>query len=580
MKGLDSTCIQDIESTTFEVMKKTRRHSRKSSTTKSLRPLPALLVMGVFGFLFRIWLLSYRFSVASDEVNYLKLGVSGYLNGISDIFHTYWSPFLPSIISFFCLFTDNYEFAGRFVSVFAGTLLILPVYQLATYVYDKRVALIAAAFVAVFPPLVFQSTKILTEPVYMFLVAVALYTGLKMMVRYSTGYAVVTGLLSGFLYLTHPKGFAFIPLLVLWILFAVVSKLFLIRPLRAVYLMISLFFGFIVVSAPYIFYLKQETGKFTLSAKVAANQQFEAYTADDGDPFRMVDPKTNTVPIDLIYHQGTFLNSGEGQSGDVVKVHIGGFIKKYAKNVYYMLKSEIPALLTTWPMLLLGIGLLGRPWENQQGKKIAFLLSFMLFFWFVVICSFHIIQRYLTPFWPVLAIWIAVGAARIYAWLPDYSPLQKLSTLLHLRVDRLALILLCSGFLVFSILPELSRIVSRNAEKTDYWEEPVEQKKAGIWLKNYDSGPKIIMSRNHAVDIYAGNYNIAESVTIPTCDIECVLRYAESRGVDYLVLNERYIKDYQMLRFLLAEDAGVAGLQLIYREEQAGLTTVIYKLGS
>ena len=123
-------------------------------------------------------------------------------------------------------------------------------------------------------------------------------------------------------------------------------------------------------------------------------------------------------------------------------------------------------------------------------------------------------------------------------------------------------------------------MIARNPYSTEYVADPVEQKTAGLWLKEHEAGDKIIMSRNHAVDFYAGNYNIAESVTIPTNSLDRVLAYAKHRGVNYIVLNERYLQDYSDLGFLIKGTAEIPeGLKLLYKVKDAsGLTTVIYKL--
>ncbi len=117
-----------------------RRTSKRSISTKNsfnLPPRKTLAIIAIAGLALRLFFLRYRFAVAFDEVNYLKLGVSGYLNGLGDILHTYWSPLLPGLIAFSSQFFDSYELAGRMVSISASTLLIFPVYSLGNFVYDQ-----------------------------------------------------------------------------------------------------------------------------------------------------------------------------------------------------------------------------------------------------------------------------------------------------------------------------------------------------------------------------------------------------------------------------------------------------------
>lgn len=540
---------------------------------------PTIAILLLLGFVFRFFLMRYRFAVTFDEVNYLKLGVSGYLNGLGDLMHTYWSPFLPFLISLFSPLFHDYELAARLVSIIAGTALIIPVYYLGRLVYDETVGVLAAGFVALFPPLAFQSTEILTEPLLMLLAASAVLFGAYMLKRYSVAFAIPTGLCCGLLYLTHPTGFGFLVVIGFWIVLGSFSKLFLIRPLRIVWLAAPFLICFLLVSFPYLLFLKDASGTWTLSAKGAANQQLEAHVPGDTDPFRSFDPVHKSVPIDQIYHQGDFLQATNGGSKQISEVHVGSFLLKYLKNVYVMLQRGIPNLLTTIPLLLVGVGLFGGPWKPQQGKLILFLLSFIVFFWFVLIPAFHINERYLTPLWPICALFVAFGAVRVHSWLSGYMPLVTFSKRWKLKPANMASTLILSVFLLLVFLPELGAVVTRDANSADVLADPVDQKRAGAWLKENASEPVVIMSRNHAVDVYAGNYDIKKSVTIPTSSIKHVLEYAKLRGVNYLVINERYMSLYPDLRPLLESDGGLPGLDLIYDDrDPSGLVTKIYKL--
>jgi len=566
-------------------VKNQQSQSLKSNgkSAAQIRRLPvyvSLTFLVVGGFLFRFWLMQFRFAAAYDEVNYLKLGVSGYLGGFSDVLHTYWSPFLPFLISLFCNFFDNYILAGRMVSMLAGALLAVPVNFLGKRIFDGQVGMVSAMFVAFFPPLVFQGSHIYTESVTMLLAACLFLCALKILYDKSIGYALVAGALGGCLYLLHPQGIGFFIVLLGWLSLSCVVVFFAITRKQAALSALLLILGFVVVASPYLLYLKGETGHWTLSAKAAANWQFEAYEGpDDVDPFRSLNPENTTVPLDQIYHQGTFLQASEAGTKSVSQVRIGSFIVKYIKNVYELLKQEIPGFLSTVPMVLFSIGLLAGPWRPGQGRKIIFLMSFVAFFWFLVLPSFHIIERYLTPLWPICALFIASGAIWIYSWLASYPPLTRFCRNKILSPRSLALALVVAAFLGFSFLPELGRILARDPYTTDYWAAPVGQKRAGLWLQENVPGEKVLMSRYQTVDIYAGNFNIRESITIPDHDLNRVLAYARHRGARFLVLSERYKDDIPRIAHLFDEDAKAEGIERIYHHaDRSGLRTVIFRV--
>lgn len=553
----------------------------KKTASNHLKIKPAKILFGlvVVALIFRVLLLNFRFAVGFDEVNYLKLGVSGHLHGFAETLHTYWSPFFPWLVAVFSFFTNNYEFAGRLVSVLAGSLLVLPVYFLAKQLYDESIGLIAAAFVAIFPPLAFQSTLILTEATYTLLVATAVYTGWKMLKRYSIVAAALSGILAGCLYLTRPEGIGFLFIFIVWLLVGCLAKIFLIKPLRAGYMFVALSVGFIVVSAPYFFYLKSSTGSWTISAKGAANMQMD--TPDDGSrpSFRALNADNTSVPIDEVFHLGTFLKADKSAGNSVAKVTWKGVAAKYIRNLYELIKAAIPSFMTMMPMMFMGIGLLGAPWKWGQGRINIYLLSFIFFYWFIVVPLFHINARYLAPMWPLCAVWIAHGVSIFFEWLKNHESLFKFAKAKKLRPDFLAVGLLVILVSVFSLLPEMARILARNPHSTDRWADAVELKEAGLWLKKNADKKVIVMSRNHVIDYYAGNFDIRESVTIPENSLDRILSYASHRGVNYLVVNERYREDYPLLGFLFDNPGNVEGLELIYEKAPGqGLKTLIYKI--
>ena len=92
-------------------------------------------------------------------------------------------------------------------------------------------------------------------------------------------------------------------------------------------------------------------------------------------------------------------------------------------------------------------------------------------------------------------------------------------------------------------------------------------------------GKKVIMSFYHSIDIYVNNFEIKESVTIPDHEIDRVVAYAKNRGVNYIVLNERYLYDMPRLESLFESTEQIPGLERIYNEVDAtGYKTIIFKV--
>jgi 4-amino-4-deoxy-L-arabinose transferase-like glycosyltransferase len=530
--------------------------------------------------LFRLFLLRYIYAAMFDEVNYLKLAAAGAYSGIARAVHTFWSPFYPLVVSMVTRIFGSPETSARIVSVICGSLVILPLYFFARGYLSKKTALMSAVFVAVYPPIAFQSTGARTESLYTLLIVTGIVLGWTGITRKKGFNLAGAGVCFSLAYLTRPEGIGFFGVLSLILL----GSVFLSRKNRIFFIRALVLAGaaFVFCAAPYVIYLKGATGHWTLSGKQSTQQgSVYAMTKQEGeeDEFRILSEDNTTVPIDQVYHLGTFDRAHGEEGKPLVRVTPKLFIIKYFKNLYEVVKSALPRVFTTLLFALMILGLFGSPWSRGRAWRELYLLSFVLFFWFVVIPMFHVNDRYFYPFFPVVMIWAARGVEHLIAWLagtlkpwfagPEENPWP-------VRLASLATTLVLLGILFF---PEAGKIVSRTRWATDYWHDPVEQKEAGLWLRERAEKPPVIMSRNHAVDFYAGNYHITQSVTIPQNSLDRVLAYARYRGVEYMVLNERYIRDYPKLKPLLGGKDVPGDLELVYdRKDPSGLKTVIYRV--
>ena len=136
--------------------------------------LAILLTIAIF---IRVFFLRFEYAVGWDEVNYLKLGASGAIYGLNHVLHPYWSPLYPLFIAFFGKFISNYELAGRMVSLFFGTILIVPVYLFAEKHLSKKVSWYCSLLIAFFPMLIESSISALTESLYIFVAITGVIAG-------------------------------------------------------------------------------------------------------------------------------------------------------------------------------------------------------------------------------------------------------------------------------------------------------------------------------------------------------------------------------------------------------------------
>ncbi|MDZ7376729.1 MAG: hypothetical protein ONB13_08915, partial [candidate division KSB1 bacterium] len=127
--------------------------------------------------------------------------------------------------------------------------------------------------------------------------------------------------------------------------------------------------------------------------------------------------------------------------------------------------------------------------------------------------------------------------------------------------------------------PALVRMALKDPYSTEKWAEPIEMKKAGLWMKNHCRETPVIMAWSHAISFYAGNYNIRQTVSIPQNQLDRVLAYAKNRGAKYLALNEKNQHDFPTINYLLDESQAPEALKLIYKDDSIkGLKTIIYEI--
>jgi len=128
-------------------------------------------------------------------------------------------PSYPFFLSVWYLAAAGDPAVGRIVQVLLGTLIVWMVYVLAASLFDRRTAEAASLLAALNPFLVFASSYLLTENLYICILLVLLIflaraegspnrPGMR---------AVVSGILIGVLSLTRPGGFLFAGFVVAWI---------------------------------------------------------------------------------------------------------------------------------------------------------------------------------------------------------------------------------------------------------------------------------------------------------------------------------------------------------------------------
>ncbi len=548
-----------------------------------------LLLLGVAGVL-RLFYLRFEYAAGWDEINYLKLGASGAIHGWKQVLHPYWSPLYPFFIAFTGKIIPDIELAGRLVSLLFGVLLIVPFYILVEKLFSRKIALHSSLIIALFPMLIESSVSALTESLYIFLAVIGVLIGLLALKKGSVTYAAVTGALFSLSYLTRPEGFG------LLIVFASVAVAMLIyqrvhkQGTTLHWVVISTVACFFIIGAPYWYYLHQATGRWTLSSKGTANLH-GAITAMEHknqslNPWLLLNEDNTHLPDDDIYHTGEFLKNyqpadQQGQSDITsskgLSTNSFRFFKKYVRDFHEVNTRGVGSVLGL-PLLLLGVlGLFGRTGTHDKLWQDVYLLSYVIFFWIILIPVFHVTERYLLPMVPIVLIWSARGIDPLVEWIQ--SLMTALSDVWNNKLSSLFPVMIVMLLIGSFIAPGLIRMALKNPSAPDQWAEPIEMKKAGLWMRGHCQQPPVIMAWNHAISFYAGNYDIRQTVSIPQNQLDRVLAYARNRGAKYIALNEKNKQDFPTISYLLDETQAPATLKVVYKDDSIhGLKTIIYEI--
>jgi len=532
--------------------------------------------------LFRLGLMHFRYAIGWDEPHYLNLA-AGFISGnFRDWLHPFWSPLFPAVAGLVSVVVSNLELAGRLTNAVCGTLILVPIFYMAKKVFDRQTALLAVGVGAFFPPFAFASTTTLAEPLYTLLAYLGMWVGWRALERSSLWRAALAGALFGLAYLARPEGTGWLVVYCAFVGVLAAHDLLHHRGLRRFGLALAAAAMWLLVASPYLSYLRFETGRWTLSAKAEANQQLEAQYFSSGKlgTFDSLSPDNHSYPVDRIYHDGTFVQSAQKDGSFPIQNTVAVLFRKYATHFYRLSRSEIAATFSLGLIIPFALGLFGSPWLREQPQLSFYLLSFVGFFWLVLVPLFHINERYIMPLLPIAMIWIGQGIVVLRNWFAQ-SLAQRMKTGFWANVgqDRAGWICALGLIALFAFVPQLGSIIQRTRWDTDFWYDAVELKLAGQWLRQHSDGTPVLLSHNKAVNFYAGNHNIRSGGSFSQNEWSRIVQYARFRGVTHVVWDERYAKSFPRLAALGDPSTAPPELTAIYDETPfPGLRTIIYRL--
>lgn len=476
-----------------------------------------------------------EFLVGGDQMQYIKLArrfASGDFSGVLD---TYWTPLYPLLLGIISSFSNSLVLPSIIFAVLTGSLAVTLTYILVEQSYGRREAVIAAVIAIFYPHLISSVFDIGTENLYLLLMIGAVLVGWRGLTNNLLRDYLLVGVLLGLAYLTRPEAFGY-PFFFASLVF--VKNLWQKKLLTRQTLAQTgiLFLGFMILAAPYLFYLRGETGKWTISGKVDNN-------------FHAVELLEESAQEDNNSNA-----SGLGANFQTVK----SLVTNIVHNLIHI-HLAIPYLLPVLLAMLVALGLFGERWNGERLWRETYLISFCLI---TVLCyAATVVQsRYFYILLPIFFGWLARGIVHLERWLneslQDWLPEKR-----FFRHNSKSFVTVLLILIYLYVLP-LNFFV-RSTEKA--WQvTSYEERDAGLWLKENTKPSAVILSPIHRPVFYAER----QQLELKTADVAEIAATMKSNQADYILISERSLKRHPHLKGLSESLQGSPEFEVAYQNSQ------------
>lgn len=503
----------------------------------------AAALYSVLAFILSAFLLRLTYYQTSDGIAYVRL--AHHLFTGQGITINSGEPYVrhPPLYSFLLglgglLFRDL-EFSAHLVSMLCFSLTLIPLFLLTRKIYSENTAHWASLLYATNGFLLIYSNLIMTEPLFILLIFIELYSIYKMIQATNPCFwpAFIFGMAAGLAYLTRPEG-----LLYYWV--GALSIFFLCqKPLRVrVRLVLFSLIPFVICFLPYVFFVSKATGHLQFSGLARENIIYRQL--DLSHPGQYSEVKK-------IY---------EGLTDDKKKLKMVELVENF--NLLYYLKADRFVLIRSGlnavlfrflefnkyffgglGLLFAGVSLIHSSWDVRRKRPELLLIAFTLPFLAQLFLLFD--QRRYLPVYPIFLIWMGNGIEVFRNWVKGAFALAEK------HANGIALILCLVLF-----LPSLWYL-NRSVQKSDFHSG---EKELGLWMKksipHIDEEP--VATQNHYVNYYSGS----RILKLPYVEkFEDFLTYMALQKAKYFVVTEKW--DPPVLdsyRFLLDEKSAPQGI--------------------
>jgi 4-amino-4-deoxy-L-arabinose transferase-like glycosyltransferase len=501
-------------------------------------------------------------AMVMDTVAFSRLGKnlieSGrYVFGENYNMGIFFPPGYPFFIGVINLIFNDLFFSAKLVSFIASCITIILSYLIGKELYNKEAGLFAAMVYALYPVILIISVDAYSDALFFCFLLLTIYIFIISLKKNNLYSNVLFGISLSATFLTRPEGLflLFLPGIQIFGIFN--KKIHFNKKYLLIFaLIISIF---VLIISPYMIFIKNYTGKFSISGK-ANISMILGELSGDREYHKIVNAPDNLYDkaAFVLNEDKTQLRGWNRKANLSLKEYIFkdpvAFIKKYQKNVMREIstlnKLLIPIIL---PLFF--------SFFNRELFKNKLRLIFILYpcLFFLMYPMFIIIEKQ-TLLIVIFLIFFSSGgfanADLVVSEVVNYYGIRKnkATLLFEKNIKYIIAVLL--------ILSSLSYLKYSSFDKVP---RPVEHKRAGIYLKEHVTSEyeKLnVMARKPYVNFYSD----ARFTMIPYANITDVINFAKLYDVDYIVVDERSLSKWNFYDKLTQMQKYSNDVELFYED--------------
>jgi len=458
----------------------------------------AVTLAVLLAFAIRLYLSLTSYCIAGDGVAYLAMARDFAAGDLAKALASVFSPLYPLFVSIAQRLIPDWELAGNTVSAILGSAAVVSVYLMTRATFERRdLAIGAAILVAIHPEMAAYSASVRTEAGFIFFLTTAVWLLISGLKNERIAFVAAAGLIGGLAYLYRTEA---IGLLIFGVGFVLAAALWWRQWSFPWTIAASTTFAimFLVVASPYLIYLRETTGHWSVGREFAAAMMYGMGTvAPDTLAWQRLGYSTDVSPFaPLFANPRLYLEKvGADFFGSLY-----GFIQAFGPLLFFLLivglwqrRRTIPANLGEALLALLtAFYIVGFSFSYTGARFMLHLISF----------SFG---------------WVMIGLVTMSEWLSRVSAGRRFP---HIPQYALAIAI------VLVLLPQTLWPIGYDMRGVRYAGEEIARRTSGK--------PGAVAARDGRFAYYAG----ARFILLPTGAVSDLCAWLRAHNhADYLALD-------------------------------------------